>query len=364
MLYKPWSYEGLNFKNRLVMPGMTRARADPATGIPTSFMKTYYEQRAESAGLMITEMIPVSQKTNSTPGSGTLFTDAHVEKWKEIVQAVHAKKTVFFAQLGHVGRIMHPDLNNGELPISASPIAAPGESNTPNGKKPNVVPTEATHEQIKEIIGDYIRTAQGAKRAGFDGVEIGAATGLLLDQFLKTSSNQRKDQYGGPIENRARLLFEVIDSVTGVYPPNRIGVKLSPVTRAWGMFTEDPKTDLAYLLKEIERRGLLFANLVEPENQFGDKDGIHQIPFVAEEAGKHYKGMLIMNGYKSVEERIDALEKGIPNMIAFGKLFGANPDLLYKLEHKLPLNQFNFGTAFGKGDAGYNDYPVYQEQHK
>jgi N-ethylmaleimide reductase len=361
MFFKPWNHEGLRFKSRLVHPGMTRSRGDLATNIPSDYMKTYYEQRADAAALFITEFMPVSRKTNAWPGAGALWSDAHVAKWKEIVDAVHKKNTVFFAQLGHAGRNVHPALNNGELPISASPLAAPGEVITPEGKKTHVVPQQATETQIKEVVTDFKDSAANAKKAGFDGVEINAGTGLLLDQFLKTSSNQREDKYGGSIQNRARFLFEVVDGVSEVYPPNRIGVKISPVTRAHGMYTEDPKADLHYILSQVEKRGLLYANLVEPENQFGEKDGIHQIPNVAEEARKSFKGLIITNGYKSIEERIGMVEKGTANFASFAKLFAANPDLFKRLQNKHPLNEFDFKVAFGAGERGYTDYKHFEE---
>jgi len=360
--FSPFVKEGLKFKNRLVMPGMTRCRAEVATGNPTDLMKQYYTQRADSAGLIISEYLPISQIANAWPGSAALWTLENAQKWKPIIAAVHAKDTLFFAQLGHAGRVSHSSFIDGKQPIGPSAIAAPGETFTPNGRQPFSLPLEAKEQDLQKIKDEYVNSAKHAKEAGFNGIELGAATGLLLDQFLKTSSNKRTDKYGGSIENRARFVLEVFDALTVVYPANRIGVKLSPVTRAFGMFTEDPKEELVYLLKEFEKRGALWINLVEPENQFGDKDGSKQIPEAAEEARKTYKGFLITNGYKPPQERVAMVEKGIADLAGIARYHAANPDLKLRLERKLPLNEFKGEFAYTGGEKGYIDYPYYEEK--
>lgn len=355
--YSPFVLQGLKLKNRLVMPGMTRCRAEVANGNPTDLMKAYYSQRADSAGLIISEYLPVSYLANAWPGSGALWTSENAKKWKPITDAVQAKNTRFFAQLGHAGRVTHSAFVNGQVPIAPSAIAAPGETFTPSGKQPFSIPKAATQEELDQIKREHVTSALHAKEAGFDGIEIGAATGLLLDQFLKTSSNQRIDKYGGSIENRARYLFEIYDAVTAIFPANRIGVKLSPVTRAFGMFTENPKEDLIYLLKELEKRGTLWVNLVEPENQFGDKDGSKQIPEVAEAARKTYKGIIMTNGYKALAERVQMVESGVADLAAVARYHAANPDLKDRLEKKQQLNEFKAEFAYTGGDKGYIDYP-------
>ena len=365
MIFKSFTHEKLQFKNRFVMPGMTRIKGDSLTGVPTDLMKTYYVQRAQSAGLIITESIPINRMANAQPGAGALWSDECIKKWKEIVDEVHKQDTVFFAQLNHPGRLAHSDvLPNGQSPISSTTVAAPGETNTPSGKKPNSNPKIATHEQIKEILQDYKLTAQNALKAGFDGVEVNAGTGLLLDQFLSPKINLRDDEYNGPIENRARLLLEIIDQVTQVYPPTRVGVKLSVTGRSAGTGLVDPKKDLKYLLTQFNNRNLGFANLVEAEKQDVNDEAYIQIPNVAKEARANFKGLIITNGYKTVEERIKAVEDGDADFAAFGKLHICNPDLSIRLKNNWPLNEFSWANIFAKGERGYVDWPFYQPEEQ
>ena len=360
MIFNSYSHEGLKLKNRIVMSGMTRCRADPSTGVPSDLMKTYYSQRAESAGLIITEFQPVDKLANAWPGAGSLWSNECVKKWKEIVNAVHKHGSVFFAQVGHGGRLTHSDFINGETPLSSTTVPAPGEAHTMTGKKPYSAPKIATISELKILIQEFKKSAENALKASFDGIEISAGSGLLIEQFLCDTINKRTDEYNGPIENRARLLFEIIDEVAKVYPANRISVKLSITNRMFGTKFNNPKEDLAYLLDQIAKRNLFCVNLVEAEKQDSINEAYQQIPSVAKEARKTFKGVIITNGFTAVQDRIKLVENGEADLVSFGKYFAANPDLTIRLKNNWPLTELTWDNIYSGGDKGYTDWPVYK----
>ena len=360
MIYKSYSHEGLKLKNRIVMPGMSRCRADPATGVPSDVMKTYYSQRAESAGMIISEFLPVNKLANAWPGSGALWSEECVKKWKDIVLEVHKHKTIFFAQLGHGGRVTHSDVINGEAPLSSTTNAVPGEAHTATGMKPYSTARIASIAEIKQLIQDFKKSAENALKAGFDGIEIGAGSGLLIEQFLSDHINQRTDEYNGSIENRARLLFEIIDEAAKVFPYNRIAVKLSVTNRSFGSKFNKPKEDLVYLLAQIAKRNLFFVNLVEAEKQDPKDEAYGQMPSVAKEARQTFRGVILTNGGTPVQDRIQLVENGHADLASFGKYFASNPDLVIRLKNNWPLTELTWDYVYFGGDKGYTDWQVYK----
>lgn len=350
----------LTLKNRIVMAPMTRSRADNAENAPTQIHATYYKQRA-SAGLIITEGSQVSKAAVGYINTPGIYSDAQVEGWKKTVEAVHNEGGKIFIQLWHCGSMSHPDFHNGEKPLSASDVNPNEKSYTPQGFKDTVAPKPMTLEDIQQTISDFGNAAANAKKAGFDGVEIHASNGYLFHQFFNNSSNKRSDNYGGSIENRARLLFEVLEKIKEVYPENRIGVRLNPSLHgAFGM-QADKETILTfeYIVKKLNNHDLAYIHLSEP---FTD---VSAVPFLVSEIAKHfrplYDGTLIINNNFDKEKGNKAIENNLADLVAYGKLFISNPDLPKRFELDAPLRAWDEATFYVPGEAGYIDYPMLEK---
>ena len=343
----------LTLKNRMVMAPLTRSRAQ-AGNLPSALAATYYSQRA-SAGLIITEATQVSagaQGYISTPG---IYNEAQVEGWKAVTEAVHAQGGLIYMQLWHVGRISHPDFRGGDLPVAPSAIAPRGVSTyTPAGMKPIPTPRALTLAEIADIVQQFRDAASNAKAAGFDGIEVHGANGYLLDQFLEDSTNQRTDLYGGSVENRARLLFEVIDAVTGVWGSERVGVRLSPGGVFNDMADSDPQATFGYVVRRLAGLGMAYLHLIEPTVTQGERA---QPDLSAKFFRPLYSGtLMVAAGY--THERADAaLRDGRADLVAFGQLFLANPDLPQRFQRGAPLNTPDPQTYYGGDEKGYVDYP-------
>jgi N-ethylmaleimide reductase len=331
--------------NRLIMSPMTRNRADLGN-VPTAINAAYYAQRA-SAGLIITEATQVSPQGLGYPNTPGIHSAAQVEGWKQVTQAVHAAGGHIFLQLWHVGRISHPSLQpDGELPVAPSAIQPEGQAWTTGGMKPYVTPRALELREIPRIVEQYRTAARNAQSAGFDGVEIHAANGYLIDQFLRDKTNQRADEYGGSVPKRARFLLEIAEALLDVWGPERVGVRLSPLNPFNDIADSMPAQTFGYAIDQINRLRLAFLDLVE--------DGA---ALDARHFRRSWNQALIANrGYD--QQRANALlEDGGADAVAFGIPFLANPDLAERFRRGALLNQPVRSTFYGGGEAGYTDYP-------
>lgn len=350
-LSTPLRLGDLELKNRVIMAPLTRSRAT-VDRVPTAMMAEYYAQRA-SSGLIISEATVISEEANGYLNTPGLFNDAQVEGWKQVTQAVHANDGLIVAQLWHVGRVSHPDLLNGETPVSASNVQQKGYVSLLRPKREYVVPRPLAIAEIQSIIEQYKQAAIRAKVAGFDGVELHAANGYLIDQFLQSSTNLRDDQYGGSVENRARLLLEVVDALIEVWGAGRVGVHLAPRGDEHDMGDENPRETFGYALEELGKRKIAFfftrEYLADDSISAYMKQRSGGVPYIA-------------NMCLSREDAIDLLATGQADAVSFGKAYIANPDLYERLVQDAPLNELKLETMIGTDvAAGYIDYPSLAE---
>ena len=345
-LFEPVKMGALALRNRIVMAPLTRSRSDESR-VPNALMADYYTQRA-SAGLIISEatsVTPMGVGYADTPG---IWSDEQVEGWKLVTKAVHDAGGLIVLQLWHVGRISDPIFLGGALPVAPSAIAAEGHVSLVRPERPYVTPRALDTEEIPAIVEAYRKGAENAKKAGFDGVEIHGANGYLLDQFLQDGTNKRTDRYGGSIENRARLMFEVVDAAISVWGADRVGLHLATRGDSHTMSDSDPSATFGYVAHEAGRRGLAF--LFAREHLGDDRIG--------PQLKKQFGGAFIANEGLSQADAEALIEKGEADAVSFGKLFIANPDLPKRLSLKSELNAVKFDSLFGGGAAGYTDYPV------
>jgi N-ethylmaleimide reductase len=355
-LLKEYDLSGIKLRNRMVMAPMTRSRANNPQNAPTDLMAQYYRQRA-SAGLIISEGSQISTRAVGGPNTPGIYSQEQVEGWKLVTRAVHDKGGKIFLQLWHVGRMSHPDFLNGEPPLAPSAVDPHDRVFTREGFKETVTPRAMTLEEIQQTVQDYKNGAKNAMDAGFDGVEIHSSNGYLLHQFFNRPSNVRSDRYGGSIENRARILFEVIDAIKTVMPENRIGARLNP--SAYGFFgvTIDEQTipTFDYIVERLNRYQLAYLHLSEP---FTDVTEVsYAEPHIAKRYRPKYRGTLIINSNFTRESGNQVIEDGLADLVAFGKLFISNPDLPKRFEINAKLQEWDGRTFYGGGEKGYTDYP-------
>ena len=337
----------LQLKNRVIMAPLTRSRATEDR-VPTAIMVEYYAQRA-SSGLIISEATVISEEANGYTHTPGLFTDAQVAGWKKVTDAVHEKGGLIVAQLWHVGRVSHPDLLNGETPVSASAVQQAGHVSLLRPKRPYVLPRPLEIEEIQVIIQQYKQAAIRAKEAGFDGVELHAANGYLIDQFLQSKTNQRKDEYGGSVENRARLLLEVMDELIDVWGAGRVGIHLAPRGDEHDMGDNDPRETFGYVMEQLGQRKIAFfftrEYLADDSISEYMKQRSGGVPYIA-------------NMRLSRDDAVQLLQSGKADAVAFGKAYIANPDLYERLVANVPLNELILDNMIGtQVAAGYVDYP-------
>ena len=348
-LFDPLVVGDLTLPNRVIMAPLTRSRAGGGGRVPNALMARYYAQRA-SAGLILSEATCVNPEGvgyEDTPG---IWSDEQVAGWKLVTEAVHAAGGRIFVQLWHVGRVSDPSLLNGEAPVAPSAIAAAGNVSLLRPVRPFPVPRALELDEIGEIVAAYRKGAENAKLAGFDGVEIHGANGYLLDQFLQDSTNTRTDQYGGSVENRARLLLEVTDACIDVWGPGRTGMHLAPRGDAHDMGDSNPVETFSYVARQLKARGIAFICAREAIGP--DSIG----PLLKKEFG----GIYIANE-KMTRASADALiAQGHADAVAFGQSFIANPDLPRRLQQDAPLNAPRPELFYGGGEQGYIDYPALQ----
>ncbi|HAJ71062.1 MAG TPA: alkene reductase [Methylophilaceae bacterium] len=352
-LFSPIKLGSIDLKNRIVMAPLTRNRAGEG-GVPQSMNVTYYEQRA-TAGLIVTEATPISAMAHGYPALPGIYTDAQVAGWKKVTDAVHAQGGKIVIQLWHVGRISHPSLlPNNAQPVAPSAIKPAGQAFTYQGLQDYVVPRALVVDEIPTIIQDYVHATQCAIAAGFDGVEIHAANGYLLDQFLRDGSNHRTDQYGGSIENRSRFLLEVVQAVVRVIGADRVGVRLSPVNPFNDMKDSQPQVLFNAVAQSLNAFDLAYLHAVEG----GIHGGGESDPFDFIAFRKLFKNAYMANlGYDKLRGNT-AIASGHADVVAYGVPFIANPDLVARFAKDAPLNEADSTTFYGGSEKGYTDYPT------
>jgi N-ethylmaleimide reductase len=360
-LFDPFTIGDLTLKNRVIMAPLTRMRSRQPGNIPQSLNATYYRQRA-SAGLIISEATQVSQQGQGYPATPGIHSDDQVAGWRLVTDAVHEAGGKIFLQLWHVGRISHSSHQpNGAAPVAPSPIKPSGGTFSSRWEAVEFeTPRELLTSEIPAIIADFKRGAENAKRAGFDGVEVHGANGYLLDQFLQDGSNQRSDSYGGSIENRARLLLEVVDQAVNVWGAGRVGVRLSPYGTFNDMRDSDPIALFSYVLEHLSERKIGYLHLIEPRSSLaGGADGtVKDASETRAIFRKAFNGVLISAGGYTGEEAINAVQRGTVDAVAFGRLFISNPDLPKRLQLNSELNSYDRQTFYGGAEKGYIDYPA------
>lgn len=352
-LFDPIKLGHHNLSNRIFMAPMTRGRAD-RRGIPNAMMAEYYSARAD-AGLIITEATAISPQGYGWLNAPGIWNKDQEKGWKLITDAVHNRGGQIFLQLWHTGRVSHPDFLNGELPVAPSAIAAKGETNTSSGKKIYVTPRTLNIEDIHIIIQDYVLAAKRAISAGFDGVELHAANGYLIDQFIRDGSNKREDEYGGSIDKRLRFLTEITRAVVDAIGGDKVGVRLSPTGQYNDMSDSTPIETFVRAAEFLNLYKLSYLHIMEalPGHMMftpGDR--------VTPHIRKAYEGTLVINGGYNKKTASDALDHGEADAVSFGIMFLCNPDLIRRLKENGPFNKPSFATLYSTGAQGYTDYPT------
>lgn len=356
ILFQPLTVGALTLPHRILMAPLTRGRATDR--VPNPLMAEYYSQRA-SAGLIVSEATAISAQGYGWHGAPALYTDEQEAGWRDVTSAVHAAGGRIFLQLWHMGRLSHPDFQDGQLPVAPSPIAAQGDAHTPTGNQPYVVPRELSVSEINAIYEDYATATKRARSAGFDGVEIHGANGYLIDQFLRDSANQRTDEFGGSIENRMRFLQGVTEAVIEAWSPDRTGLRLSPTMNGKGMGDSDPIALYSRVAETLNQYGLAYvhtAEAIQPGRLYNP-----DAPRVTPHIRDAYQGVLITNGGYDSASAAEAIENGEADAIAFGQKFIANPDLPERMRTGAPLNTPDPDTYYSAGPHGYVDYPSLAE---
>ncbi|MEA2602687.1 MAG: N-ethylmaleimide reductase [Acidobacteriota bacterium] len=353
-LLTPFQLGSYTLRNRAVMAPMTRNRAGEGLA-PTPIAATYYAQRA-SAGLIITEGSQVSPQGVGYPNTPGIHSEAQVAGWQKVTAAVHERGGRIFLQLWHVGRISHPSLQpEGALPVAPSAIAAEGMVYTYSGPQPFVAPRALELAEIPGVVEQFAHGARQALEAGFDGVEIHGANGYLVDQFLRDGTNHRTDAYGGPMENRVRFLVEVVEAVAGVWGADRVGVRFSPTGTFNSMSDSDPVATFGHAAQALDRFGLAYLHVVEP---FSGRFAVPGAPAVAKAMRERFHGAFILNGGFDLAAADAAIASGQADLVSFGQLFLANPDLPERFAEGAPLNVPDSTTFYTGGERGYIDYPA------
>jgi N-ethylmaleimide reductase len=357
-LLEPFRLRDLALPNRVVMAPLTRSRAG-VDRIPNATMAEYYAQRA-SAGLIVSEATTISEQANGWLESPGIYTDAMVAGWEVITTAVHARGGRIFLQLWHMGRASHSSFHGGRLPVSASAVPIAGDGiHTPVGKQPYEVPRALETEEIPGVVADYRRAAAAARAAGFDGVEIHAANGYLIDQFLQSKTNRRTDAYGGGVENRTRFLLEVVEAVSAEWPAGRVGVRLAPNGVFNDMGSPDYREQFTFAAGQLDAFGLAYLHVMD-----GLAFGFHDLgePMTLAEFRAVFRGPLMGNCGYTQDAAEAAIRDGCADLIAFGRPYISNPDLVERFAHGWPLAEPAPLVAWytPSGSAGYTDFPPHR----
>ena len=355
-LFEPIEMGKMHLSNRIAMAPLTRSRAGKG-GVPRQMNVDYYAQRA-SAGLIVSEATNISQQGQGYAFTPGIYTDEQVAGWRKVTDAVHATDGRIVCQLWHVGRISHPSLQpSGQLPVAPSAIKPEGKAFTETGFQDHVTPRALETDEIAGIVKDYAHAAECAAKAGFDGVEIHAANGYLLDQFIRDSTNQRTDRYGGSVENRIRIVLEVAEAVTGVLGGERVGIRLSPITPQVGNtpLDSDPAGTYGTLIEALNQFSLVYLHLIEGATQ-GSREEIKGVSYQA--MRRRFKGLYMANNGFDRELALKVRREDLADLVCFGRPFIGNPDLVERLRVGAPLADSDKSTWYGGDEHGYSDYPA------
>ncbi|MDR7060272.1 MULTISPECIES: alkene reductase [unclassified Sphingopyxis] len=356
-LFDPIKLGAIEAPNRIVMAPLTRGRAGPGF-VPGDLAREHYRQRA-SAGLIISEATGVSQEGLGWPSTPGIWTEAQVEGWKSVTGAVHEAGGRIIVQLWHMGRLVHPLFNDGKAPVSASRTQAEGRAYTPAGRQDYAESRPLRLDEIPRLIADYASAAENAKRAGFDGVQLHGANGYLIDQFLRGSTNLRDDDYGGPVENRIRLLREVTEALISVWGAGRVSVRLSPNGDSQGVDDSAPESLFPAAAAALDALGIAFLELREPgpDGTFGATEVPKQSPAIR----RAFRGPLILNSDYDVPAAEADIARGVADAVSFGRPFIGNPDLVERIRSGAGWAPDNPKTWYSPGAEGYTDYPALAE---
>ncbi|MBB3214702.1 N-ethylmaleimide reductase [Herbaspirillum sp. Sphag1AN] len=354
---QPVTIGGLQLKNRIVMAPMTRSRSDDF-GVPPDYAADYYAQRA-SAGLIITEATNISAAARGYPRTPGIWNAVQIAAWQRVTDAVHQRQGKIFLQLWHTGRMSHPDMLGGAIPVAASAIKPHGQIRVHDGMKDFVTPRALRTDEIPAIVEDYRRAAENAKRAGFDGVEVHSANNYLLEQFVRDSTNHRTDQYGGSLENRLRFPLEVVKAVVDVWGPQRVGIRISPTTTTPGNTPLDSNTmqTFSVYIDALSTLGLLYLHEIEGVTQLS-RDADDGISFAA--LRQRFKGAYVANNQYTLALAEKTLAAGDADLFSIGRPFIANPDLIERLRNNAPLADAPKQYWYGGDARGYSDWPGMQ----
>lgn len=367
-IFTPLTLGGKNdpivLKHRVVMAPLTRLKSD-AKGVHSKLAATYYSQRATDGGLIIAEATDVSETAHGYHGAPGIYSDDHITAWKEINDAVHQKNGKMFLQIWHTGRRSHP-LNqpHGQLPTSSSSVIGDTSRSlvpTPDGRKAPVVPRALETNEIPGIVQDFKKAAQNAITAGFDGIEIHAANGYLFEQFLQDGINGRTDKYGGSIENRARFLFESLDAILEVVDSSRVGIRLSPFGMSFSQGDSNPVEHYGYVLKKLGTYDLAYVHLIEPRSFPGHENLNAPAGGITAVFRPLYSGVLLTASGYDRDSAVRVVGDGDADLVAFGRYFISNPDLVKRLQLSAPLNPYDVKTFYLPGAEGYTDQPFFEE---
>lgn len=359
-IFTGYALRAVELKNRIVMAPMTRARSSQPGDVPNEMMAKYYAQRA-SAGLIISEATQISNQGKGYSFTPGIYTSEQLEGWRKVTEAVHNEGGKIFVQLWHVGRMSHPSLHPDQRTVGPSAIApgatvwiADEEGNGSMLECP--IPSELSVKEIQDIVNDYAVASKNAKLAGFDGVEIHAANGYLLDEFLRSSSNKREDEYGGDIAKRIRLVLEIIDAVSEEFGSERVGIRLSPHNTSRGMNCHEIIDAVYALVAKLEERKLCYIHFAE-----ADWDNAPEVPLeFRAKIRSLFSGTIIVAGNYDKVKAEKIINEQLADLVAFGRMFISNPDLPLRLKNKLPISQYAEEYLFGGSEKGYIDYPLYE----
>ncbi|RFC62408.1 alkene reductase [Fulvimarina endophytica] len=358
-LFEAFDLGPVKLANRVIMAPLTRSRADDSD-TPKDMHVEYYRQRA-SAGLIISEATQISNEGKGYAWTPGIYSDEQVAAWEKVTDAVHAEGGKITMQLWHVGRISHPDLQDGgRLPVSASAVKPDQQAFTEDGFKDIPTPRALETDELPRVVEDYVKAAENAKKAGFDGVEVHSANGYLLDQFLQDGTNKREDEFGGSIENRMRFPLQVIDAVVKVWGADRVGVRISPESGANDISESNPKELFLAYARELGKRKLAYLHVVEGKI-WSDRDDQTVTSADLKEA---FGGVFMGNNEYDREAAIERVASGKVDLVCFGRPFIANPDLVERLKIDAPLNEPDKDTFYGGGKEGYTDYPFLSEDER
>lgn len=357
-LLSPLELKGLSLKNRVAMAPLTRGRAEPGSRVPNTLMKDYYAQRA-GAGLIITEGTAPSKQGNGWVQAPGIYSEAQVEGWKPVVNAVHEQNCAFFLQMWHTGRASHSSFQeNGQLPVAPSAVKIKGETHTPDGKQPYDMPRALETSEISGVVEDYRQAAENAQKAGFDGVEIHAANGYLIDEFLQSKTNHRTDKYGGSVENRYLFLKEIVEAILTVWPAENVGVRISPNGNYNDMGSPDYRETFTYVAQQLNSYNLAYLHIID-----GLGFGFHELgePMTLAEFRAVYDGTIMANCGYDADSAEEAIASGNADLVAFGRPFISNPDLVARFKNSWELNPDDQSTWYTHGAEGYTDYPTHKK---